>query len=84
MADLPTVWTWSNTGPVYSATVPESLLIRLGGLPDPDDELPDLAYLPGPFLADIAAEFLSRLNTGSTSSSDIHGLLLARNPQRAL
>ena len=64
MADLPTDQTWSNTGSVYSATVPESLLVRLDGLPDPDDELLDLAYLPGPFLADIAAEFFQPLEHG--------------------
>ena len=63
---------------MYSAIVPESLLVRLDSFLNPDDELLDLAYLPGPFLADIAAEFLSRLNTGSTSSSDIHGLLLEK------
>ena len=49
---------------MYSATVPESLLVRLDGLPDPDDELLDLAYLPGPFFADIAAEFFQPLEHG--------------------
>ena len=55
---------------MYSAIVPESLLVRLDSFLNPDDELPDLAYLPGPFLANIAAEFFQPLNTESTSSSD--------------